>query len=137
MENRAKLSRMVKRTSAMLAVALAQLLGCSSSDNAAPSTPDASTDPDAPIDLCDTFTHSGDPCDHASANVCFPECATGGCWCVATAAGPRWKCTTDVSCLPDGSPVDFDAGGSEDGDATDAPAPATDARIPEAGAAPG
>ena len=57
--------------------------------------------------LCGTFTHSGDPCAPVSAIVCFRQCVTDGCQCKAGADGKgAWRCTTDLSCDPDGSPLD-------------------------------
>jgi hypothetical protein len=66
---------------------------------------------DAAVDLCDldAYAGSGNPCPHASTRVCFAQCETGGCKCTQGATGPVWKCTTDLSCLPEGSPLD-DAG---------------------------
>ena len=57
--------------------------------------------------LCDTFTHSGNPCAPVSAIVCFRQCVTDGCQCKAGADGKgAWRCTTDLSCDPDGGPLD-------------------------------
>jgi len=58
------------------------------------------------VTVCDDFTEAGAPCSMASPLVCFPMCEAGGCRCHATAAGPRWECTTDLSCLPDCAPID-------------------------------
>jgi hypothetical protein len=58
-------------------------------------------------DICTTFTESGDPCMQASATRCFPECESGGCYCqVSMGGGARWKCVTDLSCMPDCAPID-------------------------------
>jgi hypothetical protein len=108
----------------LAAVALAlSIAACTSDDGAAPAA-DASVDAIA-VDPCSVFSSSGAECPAVSPKVCFAECATGGCSCVATPAGPRWKCVTDLSCFPDARPVDLDArvaepDASPDTDAADA-----------------
>jgi hypothetical protein len=61
-------------------------------------------------DICSQFTDetkAGDPCPQASPTRCFPECESGGCYCaVGMGGGPAWKCTTDLSCMPDCAPID-------------------------------
>lgn len=121
------------RRAALLGLLSAGLLaagtvGACTSDDTTPPAVDGGTG-DASVDLCEEFTDSGAACAVASERVCFPMCKVGGCTCAATAEGPRWKCVSDFSCLPDGGgydvslpPVDarFDDGGDdEDADAHD------------------
>jgi hypothetical protein len=76
------------------------------------------------VTICDDFTEAGARCSMASPFICFPMCEAGGCSCRPTATGPRWACTTDLSCVPDCAPIDDScaAGGSgEDADATSGP----------------
>jgi len=56
--------------------------------------------------ICDSFTHSGQPCAPAGPVRCFQQCTTGGCTCKGTATGGVWQCVTDTSCLPDAPPVE-------------------------------
>lgn len=86
------------------------LFGCSTNDATAQ---DGGGDAayDGGVDLCDfdAFSGAGNACPHSSSRVCFAQCATGGCKCTQGATGAVWKCTTDLSCIPDGGPLD-DAG---------------------------
>ena len=55
---------------------------------------------------------NGHACFFVSRNVCFPMCERGGCVCTHDARGDDagiWKCTTDMSCVPESGPFD-DAG---------------------------
>ena len=81
---------------------------------------------DGGIDLCDidAYSGSGNPCPRASDRVCFQQCATGGCKCSLSATGPVWKCTTDLSCVPDSGPLD-DAGSDDDAATSDGGADAS------------
>jgi hypothetical protein len=56
--------------------------------------------------ICTEFTEAGEPCAVPSPVRCFPECEAGGCSCTATADGPRWRCLSDFSCMPDCAPID-------------------------------
>jgi hypothetical protein len=56
--------------------------------------------------ICMEFTEPGSPCSAPSPVRCFPECEAGGCYCSATAQGPRWTCQSDLSCLADCAPLD-------------------------------
>jgi hypothetical protein len=56
--------------------------------------------------ICTEFTEAGAPCAVPSPVRCFPECDAGGCFCSATAVGPRWSCLSDFSCMPDCAPID-------------------------------
>jgi hypothetical protein len=103
-----RLSWRARAAAVLAAMALAASVAACTSDDGAAAAADASVDAIA-IDPCSVFTSSGAECPAVSPKVCFAECATGGCSCVATPAGPRWKCVTDLSCLPDARPVDFDA----------------------------
>ncbi len=67
---------------------------------------DGGTDAGEAFDLCDAFTTVGSACPTASPTRCFPMCDAGGCFCRATAGGPQWACTTDLSCLPPCAPID-------------------------------
>jgi hypothetical protein len=82
-------------------------LNCGSGDNGSGDDSGAAFDTyvEGPY-LCDFFTEVGAPCPQASPNVCFPLCTDGGCYCVATASGPVWECSTDLSCLPESGPLD-------------------------------
>jgi hypothetical protein len=70
--------------------------------------------------ICTEFTEAGAPCSLPSPVRCFPECETGGCSCTATAAGPRWRCQTDLSCMPDCAPVDDGCSPASPGEVDDA-----------------
>jgi len=56
--------------------------------------------------ICTEFTEAGAPCAVPSPVRCFSECEAGGCFCRATAVGPRWICLSDFSCMPDCAPID-------------------------------
>jgi hypothetical protein len=56
--------------------------------------------------ICTEFTSAGEPCPVPSPVRCFAECEAGGCYCTATANGPRWTCQSDLSCLADCAPLD-------------------------------
>jgi hypothetical protein len=107
---------------------LAAALAACGGDHTSPPEPSEAGPMDAgpAANLCDidAFTGVGTACPMASALVCFPECEAGGCTCEATAAGPRWACVTDRSCLPSCAPID-DACAEEAGadDALDGDAP--------------
>ena len=79
---------------------------------------DAGTDAavDATAELCDldAFKASGGDghvCPQVSSRLCFPVCS-GGCKCTSTSNGPRWKCTTDLSCFDGGDDGAVDDSGS-------------------------
>jgi hypothetical protein len=78
--------------------------------------------------ICQQFTDAGLPCSPPSPVLCFAECEAGGCRCSETPEGPRWVCTTDLSCIPDCAPIDDgcspvptgdDGSGGDDGAAGD------------------
>ena len=98
--------RVLTRLTLLLALGLFGL-GCSTDDVSAQ---DGGGDgaSDGALDLCDidAFSGNGNACPRPSDRVCFPQCSTGGCKCTQSAAGPRWKCTSDFSCLPDSGPLD-------------------------------
>ncbi len=98
--------------------------GCSSTQATDDGGADATSEP---YDLCSLFTSVGDPCPKASALVCFQECTSGGCKCVAGPSGPVWQCTTDTSCMPCGTPLDASPDCSADGAVSDAGSDAADA----------
>jgi hypothetical protein len=111
-----------------IAIAWGASAGCSSDD--AGGGADAATQ-EAAIDPCTLFTEAGAPCPVAHPKACFPECASGGCFCLEgpNGEGLRWTCVTDLSCMPDGSPLDDtgtpeaaagDATGDDGGDASSA-----------------
>ena len=89
--------------------------GCSSDDSAATDDGDASTgSPDAAVCGDPASARNGGPCYPVGPTLCFAICTTGGCVCTEDRAHPGadagiWVCQSDVSCLPDSSPVDFDA----------------------------
>jgi len=117
------------RLSSLLPFAL--LVSCGSSSGGSDGAVDAAGDATADVvTVCDEFTEVGAPCSLASPLVCFPMCEAGGCSCRPTASGPRWACTTDLSCVPDCAPIDetCGAGGAEeDAASADGPARAADA----------
>ena len=75
---------------------------------------DAASDVSADADPCSTYTHVGEACRVAPTLRCFPQCATGGCFC----AGGLWQCRTDFSCEPETGPL-VDTGAPPPPDATD------------------
>jgi hypothetical protein len=93
---------------AQMVVASIGLQGCSSDDAADADASDGATGSDVFVDPCAHFTKAGDLCPVKTSVACFPECAIGGCFCLETPGGgdKRWTCTTDLSCVPDGSPID-------------------------------
>lgn len=100
---------------------------CSSGNGAGDGGTDGAVD--GATGLCDleAFKASGGDghaCPRASVLVCFPLCSTGGCRCTSTSAGPRWKCTTDLSCQPDAAPVADSGADAPDDAAVDAAADA-------------
>jgi hypothetical protein len=91
-----------------LAVVLAGAgVNCGSDDNSTGDDSGAAFDTyvEGPY-LCDFFTEVGAPCPQASPILCFALCTDGGCYCEQGPSGPVWACTTDLSCLPDGGPLD-------------------------------
>lgn len=103
-------------------VSVVLAIACSSKSG---SDAGADAQADATADLCDldAFKASGGDghaCPQVTSRVCFPICANGGCRCIATANGPRWKCTTDLTCLEAGTDDDGSAdSGSPDAGAAD------------------
>jgi hypothetical protein len=84
-------------------VLLCTLSGCSS-QTASDAGADATADATAELCDLDAFKASGGDghvCPQVSARLCFPVCS-GGCKCTSTSNGPRWKCTTDLSCFDGG-----------------------------------
>jgi hypothetical protein len=113
-----KLRRRFAGSSALL---LALLAACPSGDDtsAAPPTQDAGEEP---FDICTTFPFdgggAGKPCSPVSSTVCFRECKTDGCMCVAGPdGGGIWSCQNDFSCTPEAGPLV----GTGAGDVTPAP----------------
>ncbi len=92
----------------MAALLLIPGLGCASNSATADGGADASA---VVVDLCDAFTGVETACPFASPERCFPACEASGCYCRATAAGPRWDCVTDLSCVPDCAPLEDGCGG--------------------------
>jgi hypothetical protein len=100
-------------------------VACSQNGSASDGGEDAEEDVTVDVvTICDEFTEAGARCSLAGPFVCFPMCEAGGCSCRPTADGPRWGCTTDLSCVPDCGPIDDScaAGGSEE-DADETPTP--------------
>lgn len=89
-----------------LAPALALSCNRTGGDSGEGGANDGGTDAGEAFDLCDAFTTVGSACPSASPTRCFPMCDAGGCFCRATAGGPQWACTTDLSCLPPCAPID-------------------------------
>jgi len=90
--------------------------GCSSDDDssAAPDNDASTGSPDA-ITCQLEGAHNGGSCFPVGPTLCFQQCPSGGgCVCTEDKAHPGadagiWVCTSDTSCFPDASPVDFDA----------------------------
>ena len=83
-------------------------------DDPAQASNDAASDVSADADPCSTYTHVGEACRVAPTLRCFPQCATGGCFC----AGGLWQCRTDFSCEPETGPL-VDTGAPPPPDAMD------------------
>jgi hypothetical protein len=101
------------------ALVVSPLASCNGSSSAADAgAPVDATTPltDGEPQICTEFTEVGDPCSKASAVRCFPECEAGGCSCSPTGSGPRWTCTTDLSCVPDCAPIDDGCTPAQGGD---------------------
>ncbi len=95
---------MFGRTAFLLWIGLGAA-GCTGGDSG--SSSDAGDATIEATDICSMFTDAGDPCPQASPTRCFPLCEAGGCYCqVSMGGGPRWKCVTDLSCIPDCAPID-------------------------------
>lgn len=80
--------------------------GASGDDGGATDATTESGDDASEPPICMEFTEPGSPCSAPSPVRCFPECEAGGCYCSATAQGPRWTCQSDLSCLADCAPLD-------------------------------
>ncbi len=92
-------------------VALLVVSGPGCASNAAPADGGLGADAPPVVDLCDAFTGVDTPCPFASPVRCFPACEASGCYCSRGAAGPRWTCVTDLSCVPDCGPLEDGCGG--------------------------
>ena len=136
--------RLLRGSSALVAVALG-LAGASltptacdnasSADGGGGTGDESATDDEGtgPLEasepaICTEFTEAGAPCALPSPVRCFPECTAGGCSCMATPVGPRWRCQTDLSCLPDCAPIDDGCSPSSPGE-VDATGSVTDGGI--------
>jgi hypothetical protein len=85
-------------------------IGCGSQESP-PSEAGSPTDAETPVfDLCDAFTGADTSCAVPGPLQCFPFC-DGGCSCSASAAGPRWTCVTDLSCVSTCTPLEALDGG--------------------------
>jgi hypothetical protein len=99
-----RLSRRFVRVLIVVACPYAAL-GCGNQETR-PSEAGAPADAETPVfDLCDAFTGADTSCAVPGPLQCFPLC-DGGCYCSASAAGPRWICVTDLSCISTCTPLE-------------------------------
>ena len=96
----------------VLTISFATLCACSTNDDRAAGTADATAD--RPVS-CDSFTKAGEACTLEATMVCFRQCKIDGCVCKDS----KWVCTKDFSCMPEAGPIvdggDDDSSVEEDG----------------------